>query len=82
MSVMRVMNYTEFRSNLAKSLNVVNDDHDILVVSCSKGKNVVVMGLEEYSSIQETLYLTSTRTNREKLDAAIDEMHSRCHYDK
>jgi antitoxin YefM len=72
---MRVVNYTEFRNNLAESLNVVNDDGGIVVVSRSKGKNVVVMSLDEYNSMQETLYLTSTKANRQKLDAAIEEMN-------
>lgn len=72
---MKVVNYTEFRNNLAKSLNIVNDDGDIVIVSRSKGKNVVVMSLEEYNSMQETLYLTSTKVNRQRLDEAIDEMN-------
>ena len=58
---MRVVNYTEFRANLAESLNIVNDDGDIVVVSRSKGENVVVMSLEEYNSIQETLHVTSSK---------------------
>jgi antitoxin YefM len=72
---MKVVNYTEFRNNLAESLNMVNDDGDIVVVSRSKGKNVVVMSLEEYNSIQETLHLTSTKANRKRLDESIDEMN-------
>jgi len=72
---MKVVNYTEFRNNLAESLNMVNDDGDIVVVSRSKGKNVVVMSLEEYNSIQETLHLTSTKANRKRLDEAIGEMN-------
>lgn len=72
---MRVVNYTEFRNTLAESLNAVNDDGDIVVVSRSKGKNVVVMSLEEYNSMKETLYLTSTKANRQKLDDAIEEMN-------
>ncbi len=71
---MRVVNFTEFRNNLAESLNVVNDDGDIVVVSRSKGKNVVVMSLKEYNSIQETLHLSSTTTNRNRLDVAISNM--------
>ena len=73
---MRVVNFTEFRNNLAESLNVVNDDGDIVVVSRSKGKNVVVMSLEEYNSIQETLHLTSTNANRSRLDKAISNMRA------
>lgn len=72
---MRVVNYTEFRNNLAESLNIVNDDGDIVIVSRSKGKNVVVMSLEEYNSIQETLHLTSTVTNRKRLDKAVKNMN-------
>lgn len=72
---MRVVNYTEFRNNLAESLDAVNEDGDIVIVSRTKGKNVVVMSLDEYNSMKETLYLTSTRANRIQLDGAIDEMN-------
>jgi len=68
---MKVVNYTEFRNNLAESLNSVNDDGDIVVVARSKGKNVVVMSLEEYNSLQETIYLNSTPANRARLESAI-----------
>ena len=71
---MEVLNYTEFRKNLANSLNRVNDDAEIVVVSRSKGKNVVVMSLEEYNSIMETLHVTSTEANRRRLDEALREM--------
>jgi len=73
---MQVVNYTEFRNNLAGSLNMVNDNSEIMVVSRSKGKNVVVMSLEEYNSIQETLHLVSSKANQRRLDAAIEEMQS------
>jgi antitoxin YefM len=73
---MQVVNYTEFRNNLAKSLNMVNDNSEVVVVSRSKGKNVVVMSLEEYNSIQETLHLVSSKANQKRLDAAIEEMQS------
>jgi antitoxin YefM len=71
---MQVVNYTEFRNNLAENLNMVTEDSEIVVVSRSKGKNVVVMSLEEYNSIQETLHLVSTKTNQKRLDEAIEEM--------
>lgn len=71
---MRVVNYSEFRNNLAEHLNVVNDDGDIVVVSRSKGKNVVVMSLQEYNALQETLHLNSSKANRKRLEEAIDEM--------
>ena len=68
---MRVINYTEFRNNLSENLNVVNENSEIVIVSRSKGKNVVLMSLEEYNSIQETLYLNSTSANRNRLEKAL-----------
>ena len=72
---MRVVNYSDFRNNLAQSLNAVNDDREIVVVSRTKGKNVVVMDLEEYNAIQETLHLTSSVKNRQRLTESIQEMN-------
>lgn len=73
---MEVLNYTEFRQNLAKSLDKVNDDAEIVIVSRSKGKNVVVMDLNEYNSITETLHLVKSEANRKRLQDAIEEMNS------
>jgi antitoxin YefM len=78
--IMEVLNYTEFRQNLAKSLDRVNDDAEIVIVSRSKGKNVVVMDLDEYNAISETLHLVKSEANRKRLQSAIDEMNSRRHF--
>jgi antitoxin YefM len=53
--ILEVLNYTEFRQNLAKSLDRVNNDAEIVIVLRSKGKNVVVMDLNEYNAMTETL---------------------------
>jgi len=73
---MKVVNYSEFRKNLAENLNTVNDDKEIVIVSRVHGKNVVVMDIDEYNSIQETLHLTATPANRTRLEEAIAEMNS------
>lgn len=71
---MDVLNYTEFRNNLTENLNRVSNDAEVLVVSRAKGKNVVIMSLDEYNAFKETIYLTSTKANRKRLDDAIEEM--------
>ena len=73
---MRVVNYSEFRKNLTQNLNTVNENREIVVVSRTQGKNVVVMDLSEYNALQETLHLTSTRANRKRLEEAIAEMNT------
>jgi antitoxin YefM len=74
---MRVVNYSDFRNNLSESLNAVNDNKEIVIVSRTKGKNVVVMDLDEYNSMQETMHLTSTPANRKRLQSAIIEMDNK-----
>lgn len=71
---MQVLNYTEFRGQLTKNLKRVTDEGEIVVVHNSSGKNVVVISLEEYNAIQETLYLSKSKANRKRLDEAIAEM--------
>ena len=77
---MQVLNYTEFRQNLAKNLDKVNDDAEIVIVSRSKGKNVVVMDLDEYNAMAETLHIVKTEANRKRLQDAIDEMNTGVHH--
>jgi antitoxin YefM len=73
---MKVVNYTEFRENLAQNLNEVSNDAEVVVVARSKGKNIVVMSLNEYNAIQETLHVTKSVANRKRLEGAITEMGS------
>jgi antitoxin YefM len=73
---MKIVNYSEFRNNLSQNLNSVNDDREIVIVSRTQGKNVVVMDLDEYNSIQETLHLISTKANRKRLEEAVTEMNN------
>ena len=71
---MKVVNYSEFRNNLTQNLNSVNQDKEVIIVSRNHGKNVVVIDLDEYNSILETMHLTSTKANRTRLEDAISEM--------
>lgn len=71
---MEVLNYTEFLKELKSSLDKVSNDEDIIIVSCSNSKNVVVISLKEYRSLKETTYLLGSEKNRERLQESIDEM--------
>ena len=73
---MRVVGYSEFRSHLSKNLDSVNEDKEIVVVSRAHGNNVVLMDMDEYNSILETLHVTSNKANRKRLEEAIDEMNN------
>jgi antitoxin YefM len=72
---MRVVGYSEFRNHLVQNLNAVNEDKEIVVVSRTHGKNVVVIDMDEYNSIVETLYLVNNKANRIRLEEAVEEMN-------
>jgi antitoxin YefM len=58
-----------------RNLNAINENRKIVIVSRKQGKNIVVVDLDEYNAIQETLHLTSTKANRKRLEVAISEMN-------
>lgn len=71
---MEVLNYTDFRKDLKSVLDKVSNDEEVVIVSRSKNKNVVVISLKEYNSLKETMYLLSTEKNRKRLQESISEM--------
>ena len=73
---MESVNYSEFRQNLAKYLNQVEDDRIPIVVSRSNGRRVVVMSFDDYRTNEATLHLTSSQENIRVLDEAIAELES------
>lgn len=79
---MRAVNYSELRQNLKTNLDAVSDNNDLLIVHRSKGKSIVVMSLEEYSSIEETFHLLKSKANRERLETAIENINSKNYLDK
>ncbi|MFN0114452.1 MAG: type II toxin-antitoxin system Phd/YefM family antitoxin [Paracoccaceae bacterium] len=68
---MRTLSSTALRSNLSAEMDRVNDDHEPVIVHRAKGKPVVMVSLEDWSSMDETVYLTSSPVNKAALDEAI-----------
>lgn len=68
---MKVINYSTFRSNLANILDQVVNDVDKAFVTRPNNKTVVVMSMEEYNQIEETLYLLSTQANVDSIARSL-----------
>ena len=54
-------NYTEFRTQLKKYLDEVEENNETLVVKRKSGKGTVTISLDEYNSIMETVHLLSSK---------------------
>lgn len=71
---MSVMTYTDARANLKDVMDRAINDHEEVVVTRRKGEAVVVVSMEDWSAITETLYLLSTPANAEALRRSIAEL--------
>jgi antitoxin YefM len=67
-------NYTEFRTDLKKFLDEVEENHETLIIKRGSGKGTVTMSMDEYNSIMETVHLLSSRKNAERLFESIRQM--------
>ena len=71
---MIAVNYTEFRTRLKKFLNSVEEDNETLIIKRGKGKGAVMISLDEYNSIMETVHLLSAKANADRLYESIQQM--------
>ncbi len=68
---MNVLTYSDARASLKQTMETVCDTHEPTVVTRQGGKPVVMLSLEDYNSLQETLYLLSSPANARRLNESI-----------
>lgn len=69
---MDAMTYTQIRKNFAKAMNKVCADHAPIIITRQNNTPVVMISLEDYNAIQETLYLMHNPKNYARLLASIE----------
>ncbi len=60
---MAAVSISQAREKLFPLVRQVNEDHVVIEIVARNGGNAVLMSAEDYESLQETLYLFSTRAN-------------------
>lgn len=71
---MKTANYTEFRTGLKKFLDEVENNNETLIIKRGSGNGTVLISLNEYNSIIETMHLLSSKVNAERLYESINQM--------
>lgn len=71
---MDVMTYTDARANLKDVMDRVINDHVEVVVTRKRREAVVMISLDEYNAIQETLHLQKSPENARRLQSAIAQL--------
>ena len=67
-------NFTEFRTRLKKFLDTVEENNETLIIKRGTGKGTVMISLDEYNSIMETVHLLSSKPNADRLYESIQQI--------
>jgi len=71
---MRAANFTEFRTGLRGFLDDVEKNNETLIIKRGAGKGTVLISLDEYNSMVETMHLLSSKSNADRLFESIKQM--------
>lgn len=70
---MQIVTYSQARNSLKTMLDRVHEDADVTVISRRDGADAVVMSLDHYQSMMETMHLLSTPANAAHLAKSIEQ---------
>lgn len=70
---MTTVSYTDLRKNLAHFLTLVDEDCEEVIVHRGKGRQAIIVSLDEYNSLLETAYLLASKNNRRHLEKSLKE---------
>ena len=70
---MRIVSFTEARNSLKAVLDSVVNDADTAVITRRDSEDAVVMSLDYYNSLMETVHLLRSPANAEHLNRSIEQ---------
>ena len=70
---MRIISFTQARSSLKAVLDGVVNDADCTVVTRRDAENAVIMSMDYYNSLMETVHLLKTPANAAHLAKSIEQ---------
>ena len=70
---MRIVSFSEARSSLKSVLDQVVNDADCTVITRRDSEDAVVMSLDYYNSLMETVHLLKSPANAERLMKSIEQ---------
>lgn len=73
---MKSISYTAARSNFAKTMEEVCDDHAPIAITRKGEGAVVMMSMEDYEALEETAYLLRSPKNTRRLLDSIAQLEA------
>jgi antitoxin YefM len=71
---MDAITYTQARKNFSTVMNQVCEDHTPIIITRQSERSVVMMSLEDYNAIEETMYLLRSPKNAQRLYKALEQL--------
>ena len=60
---MIALNYSQFRENMKKILDMVTDNYESLIITRKENKNVVIIAEEAYNNLIENIHVMGNKAN-------------------
>lgn len=73
---MNTFNYSTFRARLVKLMGQVYSNHLLVIITRKRQAPVVMISLEDYQALEETLYLLGSPANAWRLLESIAELET------
>lgn len=73
---MKVVNFSEARNQLKNVLDEVVDNADYTIISRRDAEDAVVMSLEQFNGLMETVHLLKSPANAAHLEKSIKQFHA------
>jgi len=73
---MQAVLYSQARNNLRSIISQVCDNFEQFIITTKEKQSVVLISQEEYNSMKETIYLLSSKKNRDRLSEAVEQIES------
>lgn len=71
---MDAITYTQARKNFTSVMNRVCEDHTPIIITRQSERPVVMISLEDYNALEETMHLLRSPTNAQRLYKALEEL--------
>jgi len=73
---MQAILYSQARNNLRSIITQVCDNFEEFIITTKDKQSVILISQNEYNSMKETLYLLSSKNNRDRLLDAVEQIEN------
>lgn len=70
---MQAISFSDLRKDMKRVMDTIRERHEPTIITRKSG-NMVLMSLEDYSSLEETAYLLKSPKNAERIFTSLKEL--------